>query len=68
MRDHPAEPADMDRLKSLQRLRGRLEQSMPVRLTHNDITAKLGSAWIPTGVIRDFMIETFGLETQPDHN
>lgn len=66
MRDHPAEPADMDRLKSLQRLRGRLEQSMPVRLTHNDITAKLGSAWILTGVIRDFMIETFGLETQPD--
>lgn len=66
MRDHPAEPADMDRLKSLQRLRGRLEQSMPVRLTHNDITAKLGSAWIPTGVIRDFLIETFGLETQPD--
>lgn len=66
MRDHPAEPADMDRLRSLQRLRGRLEQSMPARLTHNDITAKLGSAWIPTGVIRDFMIETFGLETQPD--
>lgn len=66
MRDHPAEPVDMDRLKSLQRLRGRLEQSMPARLTHNDITAKLGSAWIPTGVIRDFMIETFGLETQPD--
>lgn len=66
MRDHPAEPADMDRLKSLQKLRGRLEQSMPARLTHNDITAKLGSAWIPTGVIRDFMIETFGLETQPD--
>lgn len=66
MRAHPAEPADMDRLKSLQRLRGRLEQSMPARLTHNDITAKLGSAWIPTGVIRDFMIETFGLETQPD--
>lgn len=66
MRDHPTEPADMDRLKSLQRLRGRLEQSMPARLTHNDITAKLGSAWIPTGVIRDFMIKTFGLETQPD--
>ena len=66
MRDHPTEPADMDRLKSLQKLRGRLEQSMPARLTHNDITAKLGSAWIPTGVIRDFMIETFGLETQPD--
>lgn len=66
MRDHPTEPADMDRLKSLQRLRGRLEQSIPARLTHNDITAKLGSAWIPTGVIRDFMIETFGLETQPD--
>lgn len=66
MRDHPAEPADMDRLRSLQKLRGRLEQSMPARLTHNDITAKLGSAWIPTGVIRDFMIETFGLETQPD--
>lgn len=66
MRDHPAEPADMDRLRSLQKLRGRLEQSMPARLTHNDITEKLGSAWIPTGVIRDFMIETFGLETQPD--
>lgn len=66
MRDHPTEPADMDRLKSLQKLRGRLEQSMPARLIHNDITAKLGSAWIPTGVIRDFMIETFGLETQPD--
>lgn len=66
MRAHPAEPADMDRLKSLQSLHGRLEQSMPARLTHNDITAKLGSAWIPTGVIRDFMIETFGLETQPD--
>lgn len=66
MRDHPAEPADMDRLKSLQSLRERLAQALPARLTHDDITAKLGSAWIPTGVIRDFMIDTFGLETQPD--
>ena len=66
MRAHPAEPADMDRLKNLQSLRERLVQALPARLTHDDITAKLGSAWIPTGVIRDFMIDTFGLETQPN--
>lgn len=66
MRAHPAEPADMDRLKSLQSLRERLAQALPARLTHDDITAKLGSAWIPTGVIRDFMIDTFGLNTQPN--
>lgn len=66
MRAHPDEPADMDRLKSLQSLRERLAQGLPARLTHDDITAKLGSAWIPTGVIRDFMIDTFGLNTQPN--
>lgn len=66
MRAHPDEPADMDRLKSLQSLRERLAQALPARLTHDDITAKLGSAWIPTGVIRDFMIDTFGLSTQPN--
>lgn len=66
MRAHPDEPADMDRLKSLQSLRKRLAQALPARLTHDDITAKLGSAWIPTGVIRDFMIDTFGLNTQPN--
>lgn len=66
MRAHPDEPADMDRLKSLQSLRERLAQALPARLTHDDITAKLGSAWIPTGVIRDFMIDTFGLNTQPN--
>lgn len=66
MDSHPAEPADMDRVKSLQSLRGRLARSLPARLTHDDITAKLGSAWIPTGVIRDFMVDTFGLDTQPN--
>lgn len=66
MRAHPDEPADMDRLKSLQSLHERLARSLPARLTHDDITAKLGSAWIPTGVIRDFMIDTFGLNTQPN--
>ena len=66
MDSHPAEPADMDRVKSLQSLRGRLARSLPARLTHDDITAKLGSAWIPTGVIRDFMIDTFDLGQQPN--
>lgn len=66
MDSHPAEPADTDRLKSLQSLHERLARSLPARLTHDDITAKLGSAWIPTGVIRDFMIDTFGLNTQPN--
>ena len=66
MESHPAEPADMDRLKSLQTLRERLAQSLPARLTHDDITAKLGSAWIPAGVIRDFMVDAFGLNAQPD--
>lgn len=66
MDSHPAEPADMDRLKSLQSLRERLAQALPARLTHDDITAKLGSAWIPTGVIRDFMIDTFNLGQQPN--
>lgn len=66
MDSHPAEPADMDRLKNLQSLRERLARSLPARLTHDDITAKLGSAWIPTGVIRDFMIDTFNLGQQPN--
>ena len=66
MDSHPAEPADTDRLKSLQSLRERLARSLPARLTHDDITAKLGSAWIPTGVIRDFMIDTFDLGQQPN--
>lgn len=66
MDSHPAEPADMDRLKNLQSLRERLVRSLPARLTHDDITAKLGSAWIPTGVIRDFMIDTFNLGQQPN--
>ena len=66
MDSHPAEPADMDRVKSLQSLHERLTRSLPARLTHDDITAKLGSAWIPTGVIRDFMIDTFNLGQQPN--
>lgn len=66
MDSHPAEPADTDRLKSLQSLHKRLARSLPARLTHDDITAKLGSAWIPTGVIRDFMIDTFDLGQQPN--
>ena len=66
MDSHPAEPADTDRLKSLQSLHERLARSLPARLTHDDITAKLGSAWIPTGVIRDFMIDTFDLGQQPN--
>lgn len=66
MDSHPAEPADMDRVKSLQSLHERLTRSLPARLTHDDITAKLGSAWIPTGVIRDFMIDTFDLGQQPN--
>ena len=66
MDSHPDEPADTDRLKSLQSLHERLARSLPARLTHDDITAKLGSAWIPTGVIRDFMIDTFDLGQQPN--
>lgn len=66
MDSHPAEPADTDRLKSLQSLHERLARSLPARLTHDDITAKPGSAWIPTGVIRDFMIDTFDLGQQPN--
>ena len=62
MESHPIEPVDMDCLQALRNLRGRLEQTMPTRLTHEEITAKLGSTWIPAGVIRDFMVETFEID------
>lgn len=62
MEAHPGEPVDMGRLQALRDLHGRLEQTMPTRLTHEEITAKLGSTWIPAGVIRDFMVETFEID------
>ncbi len=63
---HPARETDMDRVQRLRDLSGRLASTLPERLTKDDITAKLGAAWIPTGVIRDFMIDTFRIHGRPD--
>lgn len=66
MEAHPAQEPDPERLMELRNLESRLRKSLPDRLTHDEITAKLGSAWIPTGVIRDFMIDTFKIRQRPD--
>ena len=66
MEAHPLEPVDANRLQTLRDLRGRLEKTLPARLTHEEITAKLGSAWIPAGVVRDFMVETFKIDGRDD--
>ena len=52
---------DGERVAELRELKARLEQAQPQRLTKDEITAKLGSAWIPPSVIRDFMIDRFGI-------
>ena len=63
---HPAQEPDPERLMELRNLESRLRKSLPDRLTHDEITAKLGSSWIPAGVIRDFMIDTFKIRQRPD--
>ena len=66
MEAHPAQEPDPERLMKLRNLESRLRKSLPDRLTHDEITAKLGSSWIPAGVIRDFMIDTFKIRQRPD--
>lgn len=66
MEAHPAQEPDPERLMELRNLESRLRKSLPDRLTHDEITAKLGSSWIPVGVIRDFMIDTFKIRQRPD--
>ncbi len=66
MEAHPAQEPDPERLIELRNLESRLRKSLPDRLTHDEITAKLGSSWIPAGVIRDFMIDTFKIRQRPD--
>lgn len=66
MEAHPAQEPDPERLMELRNLESRLRKSLPDRLTHDEITAKLGSSWIPAGVIRDFMIDTFKIRQRPD--
>ena len=66
MEAHPAQEPDPERLMELRNLESRLRKSLPDRLTHDEITAKLGSSWIPSGVIRDFMIDTFKIRQRPD--
>lgn len=66
MEAHPAQKPDPERLMELRNLESRLRKSLPDRLTHDEITAKLGSSWIPAGVIRDFMIDTFKIRQRPD--
>lgn len=66
MEAHPAQEPDPERLMELRNLESKLRKSLPDRLTHDEITAKLGSSWIPAGVIRDFMIDTFKIRQRPD--
>lgn len=66
MEAHPAQEPDPERLMELRNLESRLRKSLPDRLTHDEITVKLGSSWIPAGVIRDFMIDTFKIRQRPD--
>lgn len=66
MEAHPAQEPDPERLMELRNLESRLRKSLPDRLTHDEIIAKLGSSWIPAGVIRDFMIDTFKIRQRPD--
>lgn len=66
MEAHPAQEPDPERLMELRNLESRLRKSLPDRLTHDEITAKLGSSWIPAGAIRDFMIDTFKIRQRPD--
>lgn len=66
MEAHPAQEPDPERLMELRNLESRLRKSLPDRLTHDEITAKLGSSWIPAGVIRDFMVDTFKIRQRPD--
>lgn len=66
MEAHPAQEPDPERLMELRNLESRLRKSLPDRLTYDEITAKLGSSWIPVGVIRDFMIDTFKIRQRPD--
>lgn len=66
MEAHPAQEPDPERLMELRNLESRLRKSLPDRLTHDETTAKLGSSWIPVGVIRDFMIDTFKIRQRPD--
>lgn len=66
MEAHPTQEPDPERLMELRNLESRLRKSLPDRLTHDEITAKLGSSWIPAGVIRDFMIDTFKIRQRPD--
>lgn len=63
---NPAREVDMDQVQRLRALFERLASTLPERLTKDDITAKLGAAWIPAGVIRDFMIDTFRIHGRPD--
>ena len=66
MEAHPAQEPDPERLMELRNLESRLRKSLPDRLTHDEITVKLGSSWIPAGVIRDFMIDMFKIRQRPD--
>ena len=66
MEAHPAQEPDPERLMERRNLESSLRKSLPDRLTHDEITAKLGSSWIPAGVIRDFMIDTFKIRQRPD--
>ena len=53
------EPADADRIASLEHLESRLEAVQPVKLVPGQIACQLGSSWVPASVIRDFALETF---------
>lgn len=53
------EPADADRVASLERLESRLVAVQPVKLVPGQIACQLGSSWVPASVIRDFALETF---------
>ena len=53
------EPADADRVASLERLESRLEAVQPVKLVPGQIACQLGISWVPASVILDFALETF---------
>lgn len=52
---------------SFQRNVDALEKAQPEDLNPSDVTARLGSPWIPTSDIEAFVKETLGIETEVKH-
>lgn len=64
-RENPDQVADTDagRLGMLRDLKARLESRMPAPLGRDEIAVTLGSSWVPSRIIHEFVTETFDLRT-----